>query len=459
MAKKPQFDYDLIVIGSGASGSTAALTVADAGRRVALIEGSEFGGESPNWGDVPRATMLHIANLYDEARRGDRFGIRSSMLGYNYPSILRWKDLVVKRTGAGDNQKYYESKRIDTYHGIAHFLSPHEITINRRHLSAASFLVATGSHIEAPRIAGIDAVSYLTPRTIMSLTRPPRSLFVIGSDSTAVEYAQLMATFGSKVYVSEIANRILPDEDSEVGELIGQLLHDEKGITWLTGTQVISIEKKGLGNRVTYSRGGTTSEIQVDEVLICSGRQPNVDLGLENAGVHYSPRGIDVDDYLATNVRHIYAAGEVIGDACSTHRALLQGQLVAHNLLHPKSRRSPDYAALPRITFTHPGIASVGLSEDDCLRRDLRINKAVAPLRIVARSNTSDFRDGFVKIITDKRGVILGATVVAPHAAESIHELTLAIQHHMTATDIATTPHGFLSWSEAIRVAASKLAK
>lgn len=458
MAKKLTFDYDLIVIGSGAAGSAAALLVAKAGRRVALIEASEFGGESPNWGDIPSKTMLHIANLYDEARHGDRFGIRSSMLGYNYPSILRWKDLAVRRTGAGGNQKYYESEGIDTYHGVAHFLSPHEVTINRRHISGAEFLIATGSHIEAPEIFGLDTIKYLTPHSILTLTRPPRSLFVIGSDSTAVEYAQLMATFGTKVYISEVASRILPDEDSEVGELFAELLHEEKGVTCLTQTQVISVEKKGLGVRVNYVRGGTTREVQVDEILICSNRRPNVDLGLENAGVRYSPRGIDVDDYLLTNARHIFAAGEVIGDACPTQRALLQSQIVAHNILHPKSRRAPDYTALTRITFTHPGIASVGLSEDDCLKRDLRINTSVAPLRIIARSNTSDFRDGFVKIITDKRGVILGATVVAPHAAEIIHELTLAIQHRMTAADIAMTPHAFLSWSEAVRVAASKLA-
>lgn len=457
MARKPTFDYDLIVIGSGAAGSAAALLVAQAGRRVALIEAGEFGGESPNWGDVPMATMLHIANLFDEAKHGDRFGIRSGMLGYNYPSILRWKDLTIRRTGAGGNQKYYESEGIDTYRGVAHFLSPHEVTVNRRHLSSSHFLIATGSHIEAPDIFGLAAVRYLTPQSILNLTRPPRSLFIIGSDSVAIEYAQLMATFGTKVYISEVASRLLPEEDSEVGELLERLLHEQKGVTCLTQTQVISVEKKGLGSRVSYVRGGTTREVQVDEILICSTRRPTVDLGLENAGIRYSPRGIDIDDHLTTSLRHIYAAGEVIGDPCSTQRALLQSQIVAHNILHPKSRHTPDYTALTRVTRTHPGIASVGLTEDDCLKRDLRIRKSVAPLRIIARSNTSDFRDGFVKILVDTRGVILGATIMAPHAGEMIHELTLAIQHRMTAADIAATPHAFLSWNEAVRVAASKL--
>lgn len=134
----------------------------------------------------------------------------------------------------------------------------------------------------------------------------------------------------------------------------------------------------------------------------------------------------------------------------------MESRIAANNLLH-KEKATPDYTATPRVTFTYPGVASVGLREDDCLKRDLPINKAIAPLNIIARSNTSDFRDGFVKIITDKKGVVLGATIVAPHAAEMIHELALAIKHGLTASDLAQTPHAFLSWSEAIRVAATRL--
>jgi pyruvate/2-oxoglutarate dehydrogenase complex dihydrolipoamide dehydrogenase (E3) component len=184
---------------------------------------------------------------------------------------------------------------------------------------------------------------------------------------------------------------------------------------------------------------------------------PSVDLGLENASVTYTPKGIEVNEFLQTSARHIFAAGDVLGHDSHTHTALLESRVAANNLLHQKSRIIPDYTATPRLTFTHPGIASVGLSEDDCLKRDLRVNKAVAPLNIIARSNTSDFRDGFVKIITDKKGVILGATVVAPHASEIIHELTLAVKYQLTAAELAATPHAFLSWSEAVRVAATKL--
>ncbi len=190
--------------------------------------------------------------------------------------------------------------------------------------------------------------------------------------------------------------------------------------------------------------------------MVTAGRTPHVDLGLENAGVEYSTKGIVVNDYLQTSAKHIYAAGDVLGHDSHTHTALLESRVAAHNL-YAKHKIAPDYTGTPNVVFTAPNIASVGLNEDDCLRRDLQIKKAVAPLNIIARSNTSDYRDGFVKLITDKKGVVLGATVMSPSGAELIHELALAVRYGLTAQQIATTPHAFLSWSEAIRVAAGKL--
>jgi len=456
MAKKYEFDYDLIVIGSGAGGSAAATVAAREGKRVAIIESDAFGGDSPNWGDIPTKSLLHAALLYDEAIHGARFGLRSSTLGYNYPSIRAWKDLAVKRTGAGGNRHYYENQGVSAYSGIAHFLSPNEISINRRHLSANYFLIATGSQWTIPVIPGLDTIKYFTPRTILEAIRPPKSLLIIGGGDTGVEIAQMMAIFGTKVYIAEKAGRLLPHHDSEVGELIERVLAEQKGVTSLTHSRVLSVEKDGLGKRVTISRAGTEQSIKVDEILVAAGRTPNVDLGLENAGIKFTAKGIDVNDNLQTNVKHIFAAGDVLGKNSNTHTALMESHVVANNILH-RNKIAPDYTATPEIVFTHPGIATVGLSEDDCLKRDLAINKAIAPLNIIARSNTSDFRDGFVKIITDKKGVILGATVVAPHAAEIIHELALAVKHGLTAHDVASTPHAFLSWSEAVRVAAGKL--
>lgn len=456
MAKKTQFDYDLIVIGSGAAGSTAALGAARAGKKVALCEASVFGGESPNWGDMPTKALLHAALLYDEAKRGSRFGLRTSTVGYNYPAMLQWRDTVTKRTGAADNRRYYEKAGVDTYVGLAHFLSPHEISVNRTHLTAKNFLVASGSHFAPPDVYGIETIQYKTPRTLLDSIRPPRSLFIVGSDSEALEYTQLMATLGTKVYLAEKSARLLPEADSEVGELMERYLHETKGVSVLTQTQVIGVEKKGLGVRITYSRGEVTRSVQVDEVMFMTNRLPSTDLGLENAQVDYTPAGIKVNEFLQTSAKHIYAAGDVLGGNTHTQAAMLQGRTVANNLVH-KAVAAPETYDVPRVTYTYPAIASVGLSENDCIKRDLSINQSLVPLAMISRSNTSDFTDGFVKLISDKKGTLIGSTIVAPHASEMIHEVSLAIHQGMSASDLALAPHAFLSWNEAVRLAASRL--
>lgn len=457
MAKKHTFDYDLIVIGSGAGGSAAATIVAKEGKSVAIVEADKFGGDSPNWSDVPMHAFLHVAQLYDAAHKGSRFGLRTNTVGYNYPSLRAWKDLAVERTGAAGNRKYYESQGIDTFEGKAHFLSPNEITVNRRHLSAENFLIATGSTWEPPKVIGLDKIPYLTPRTLLEELRPPRSLYIIGGGPIGIESAQLMATFGTKVFIAEVASRLLPNEDEEAGELMARLLTEQKTVVPLTHTRTISVVKDSLGGyKITYSRGGVEKSVKAEAILVTADRMPSTDLGLENAHVDYTPAGIRADAHLQTSAKHIYAAGDVLGKNRNTHTALLESRVAAYNILR-KNKLAPDYVGAPNVTFTYPQVASVGLSADDCLKRDLHVNVSLAPLSIIARSNTSDFRDGFVKLIADKKGVLLGGTIVAPEAADMIAELSLAIRHNMTASALASTPHAFLSWSEAVRVAAGKL--
>lgn len=456
MSKKHTFDYDLIVIGSGAGGSAAATIAAAGGKKVALVEADTFGGESPNWSDIPLSALLTATQLYDNARHASRFGLRTNTIGYNYPSLRSWKDTAVQRTGAANNKKFYESHGIDTYQGLAHFLTPNEITVNRRHISAAHFLIATGARWEVPGVVGLSKLPYFTPRTLLEELRPPKSMYIIGGGTVGVELAQLMATLGTKVYIAEVANRLLPSYDEEAGELIERLLTEHKGVTCLTQTRTLSAVKDGIGYKIVYSRGGVEKAVKVDSILVAAHRAPAVDLGLENASVAYTPAGITTNELLQTSAKHIYAAGDVLGTQCSTYAALMESRVAVHNMYN-KNLATPDYTAIPRTVLSYPQVASVGLTADDCLKRDLSVNTALAPLSIIARSNTADFRDGFVKLIADKKGTLLGATIVAPNASDMIAELGLAIKQKLPVSALAATPHAFLSWSEAIRVAASKL--
>ncbi len=456
MAQKPTFDYDIIVIGSGAGGSPAATIAARAGKRVAIIERGSFGGESPNWGEIPRGALLNAINIYDTAKKASQFGLRTNTIGYNYPSLLSWRDTVIKRTGAAGNRYYYEKQGISVFNSEAHFLSPNEISVNRRHLSAKKFLIATGSSWSLPNVPGLSEVSYYTPETILDLTRPPKSLLVLGSNSTAMETASFFSSLGTKVYIVDASSRILPEYDSDVAELFTDLLEKQRGMTLLPSSKLITVQKDGLHKRVTYVRGNNEHTVKVDEILIADKRTPNTDLGLENAGVAYTVNGISVNGFLQTSARHIFATGSCTDVSLSTSDILAQSRVAAHNILRSKLMQVDS--RVPLITLDlQPEVARVGLSEDDCIRRDLSVKTAIAPLSLVPMSNITDHRLGFVKLIANRKGVLLGATIVAPSAHEMIHELALAVQHAMTAHDVFLAPHSFTAWSEAIRIAASKL--
>lgn len=455
MSKK-QYDFDLIIIGSGAGGSVAADIVARAGKRVAIVENDLLGGECPNYGCIPTKALLHAASVYDSTRDSQRFGIRLAAMGYNYPTVREWKDTAVKRTGTAESEKYYRSQNIALFRGKAHFLNDHEITVNRRHVSSSHFLIATGSSLSLPPIPGLDKIDYLTSRSALDCTRPPKSVFILGAGSTGCEFTELFSIFGSKVTLCDIAPRILPSEDEESSLILEEFLSAKRGVNILTKAKVISVQKDGSALRITYLRGGEQHTTKAEKIMIASGKSPVTDLGLENAGVEYSHKGIDVNDHLQTTAPHIYAAGDVTGNYMYTHVGVYESRVVANNILH-RTKVTPDYRAVPRVVFTTPEIASVGMTEADCLRHDLSIKKAIAPLHIVSRSNITDDRRGFCKVMTDSNGVIIGASVVGPHAGEIIHELTLAIQYRLTATEVANTLHAFPSWSEIVRVACSKI--
>ena len=456
MSQKPTFDYDYIVIGSGAGGSPAASILASAGKKVAVVEKSTFGGESPNWGDVPTGFMSYTINTYQIAKNAAKFGLRTNSVGYNYPSLLSWKDVVTKRTGAGGNRRYYEKQGISVFAGNAHFLSPNEIAVNRRHLSARKFLIATGSDWQIPKIPGLENTTYHTPKTIFNLKRLPKTIFVIGSSTTALELAHIFSVLGTKVYIAEESSRILPNFDEEVSSLLTNDAKKNRNISVLTYTKVISIQKSSIQKRITFLQGQVEKSVRVDEILIADQQIPATDLGLENAGVTYTRKGVSVDSSLRTSARHIFAAGSVVDATIQTHEVLSQSRIAAHNLLHNNKLKTGDSPRL-QVAFTQPEIAQVGMNENDCRKKGIKVKMAIVPLTATVRSNITDQRTGFMKLIINQRRVIIGATIVGPHASDIIAELSLAIRHKITSDELASTPHCFTSWSEAVRIAAGKL--
>ncbi|MBL8158976.1 NAD(P)/FAD-dependent oxidoreductase [Candidatus Saccharibacteria bacterium] len=454
---RPHYDYDLIVIGSGAGGSVAATIANAAGKRVAMVEAGTLGGECPNWGCIPTKAMIHIADIYAQAKDAAQYGLRSGAMGYNYPSIRAWKDTVVRRTGAASSQSYYEGLGIDIVRGQAHFLGKNEISVNRTHYTAEHFVVASGTRTFVPDIQGLQETGYLTNKEALELNRPPKTLAIIGGGAIGVEFAQLFATFGTKVHIIDISPRLLPNEDGEISALIERVFKRKYGMQLTMNARVTMVEKEGLGKRVTYEVGGETHSFKTDEVMVATGKLAMTDFGLENAGIEYAPRNIFVNEHLRTSTPNIYGVGDVVGPYMFTHMAIYQGKIAAHNILHPKKPIATDYRAVPRCIFITPEVASVGMTEEECIKRAFDYKKALAPLSIISRANIENNSDGFVKVLTDNKGVLIGASIAAPHAGEMIHELALAVQLGLKASDVAGVIHAYPTWSEAVRVACAKI--
>lgn len=449
---KNRFDYDLAVLGSGDAGGEAALIAAKSGLKVALIESGKWGGSSLNYSNVPFGALFYATQQFKNALNGAKFGLSSTGLRYNYPTVNNWKNVALKRAKA-NSKKDFEEAGISCLHGRGHLLSSTEISVNEQTIRAKKIIIATGASMLDTGIKIPTDIEYWLPENVLEMIRPPKSIFIVGAGSTGCELAQFFATLGTEVIIADIAGRLLPREDEEVGRVLDEIFNKEK-IKVLTQSRVIALEKDATSKKVIFLRGGQEKSIRVDQVLMCTGNQPNIDIGLENAGVKFTQRGIDVNEHCRTNVKNIYAAGDVLGGHSSTEKALIEARAAAADILGRGKKAAVDYRGIIRITNISPAIAEVGITEDDCIRHDSKYNKVIIALDSVQKANTSDNMMGFVKLILAKKSnKILGGTIMAPHAGLIAQELAIAIRYEMTTYELASVPHLANDWSELIRVA------
>lgn len=449
-------DYDLIVLGTGAGGGVASHIAARAGKRVAVVEPEVIGGECPNFGCVPTKALLQAAETYTTVKEGSKFGIRAHDVSVQYPAIRAWKNAAVAHTGTEDGEQVFLSEGIKLIRGKAHFLDRWTISVNGHRYKARKFLIATGTKSVMPPIPGLAETGFITYREAIDYVKPPKSLFIIGGGAIGCEFAHFFNTFGVKVHMADIAPRLIGLEDPEVGDLVGALFK-QRGIFVHTDASITRIYKKGTYKVVDFTVNGESQSAVVEEILLSSGKAPNTDLGLENAGVEYDRGGIKIDKYMRTTNKHIYAAGDVAGPYRFTHTASYQSRIAAHNMLHPRNKVAGEYHAVPRCVFVEPEVACVGMTEKQLQEQGITYRIGAAPVRLIGRANTSNVDTGFVKVLADKKGTLLGASIVSPRAGEILHELTLAVQHRMKAQDITNTIHAFPTWSEAIRLACNKI--
>ena len=439
--------HDIVVIGGGSAGLTGARFAARLGARVALIEKNRLGGDCTWTGCVPSKALLRAAKAAHGAREAGKFGIDVSA-----PSVdmARVRAHVMGAVGAvyeGERPEVLREEGIEVISAPACFTGPHTIEVDGRTLTARRFVVCTGARPSIPPILGLAEVPYLTHHTIFENEHLPQHLIVLGAGAIGVELAQAYRRLGADV--SMLAAELLPGADPDVRDFARGRL-EEEGVRIFLGP-IDAVEMDG-GEYVVRCPTGMA---RGDMFLVATGRRPNVEgLGLEAAGVSHSGQGITVDRYLRTNVRHVYAAGDVLGGPQFTHLAAWQCfQAVRNALLPGRSPGTPR--ALPSVTFLDPEIASVGLSEGEARERHGDVLVHRWQISEVDRALTDAEPDGFIKVVARADGRILGASIVATRAGEMISELVLAMDQGFGMSELSTSVHAYPTWTSAVQQVAS----
>lgn len=452
--------YDLAIIGSGGAAFAAAIAARRKGNSVVMVDRGTIGGTCVNTGCVPSKALLAAA----EARRGAsvaaRFpGITADAGPVDFGALVGGKDALVHRMRA---QKYLDLAGEYDWQivaGTATFTDGPvlQIALNdggATTIDAAHYLIATGSAPWAPPIDGLDRVGYLTSTTAMELDRLPEHLLVLGGGFVGLEQAQLFARLGSRVTVV-VRSRLAAQEEPEISAGIAAAFADE-GITVDTGTRVGAVRRDRDAILATLAGPVGERQVRASHLLVATGRRPVTDgLGLGRVGVKTGPRGeVLVDEYLRTHNERIWAAGDVTTHPQFVYVAAAHGTLVADNAL-AGAQRTLDYAALPRVTFTSPAIASAGLTDAQAVEAGIGCECRVLPLEYVSRAIVNRDTRGLVKLVADARtGRLLGAHVLAENAGEIIAAATYALTAGFTVEQLAHTWSPYLTMAEALKLAA-----
>jgi pyruvate/2-oxoglutarate dehydrogenase complex dihydrolipoamide dehydrogenase (E3) component len=439
--------YDLVVLGGGTAGLVASLYAARVGARVALVEQAEQpGGDCLFTGCVPSKTLIASARLAHEMRTAGRVGLEPVEPRIDFARVMERIQEVIRRAGLPDTAEHLEAQGVEVIRAFGRFSRPGVVDAGGRELRFRAAIIATGSRPALPPIAGLAEAGPLTAETVWDLRELPRRLVVLGGGASGCELGQAFARLGSTVQIVEAAPVLLPREDAEAGRLVADVLAAE-GVGVNLGAPAARVEPRAGGDGVLVAG---ERRIEYDRLLVALGRRAAGDgIGLENVGIEVDGRGfVNADARLRTTGDHIWAAGDAVGRMYFTHVAGHQGLTAMANALF-RARRSFDYAAVPRVTFTDPEVASIGPTEAEArerLGRDplvLRHDYAESD-----RALTAGRARGFAKLVAGRRGRLLGATLVAPAAGESIADVAALVRRGGTAADLSQAIHAYPTYTE-----------
>ncbi len=446
--------YDLIVIGSGAAGATAASTAIHLGAtRVAIVERGALWGTCVNVGCIPSKFLLTIADYHFYGNHHHAGFVVNSH--FELPLVLAEKEALISRLNQKKAEHLLSSLNVEMIRGDAEFLSDRELKIGDRIAASDRFIIATGSSPVIPPIEGINTVPFITSREALSPKRIPRSLVIIGGRALGLEFAQLYAHLGTKVTVLQRSSRIIPDEEPEIAHLLRRYLTEE-GIDIRTGADVKNVEKTGKEITVTFMIEGADQKISAECLLLATGRSPNSgDLHPDRAGVKTEKNGaVIVDDTMRTTAPNIWAAGDVTGEPMLETSARYGGEIAAINAFTERKQRF-NPKDLPRGIFTSPEVASAGMTEDQASRAGYTVISRCSPMNTQSRTAMIGDGRGMVKIVADKTDErILGVHICSYLATELIQLGYFAVKNRLKVQDLIESYYVFPTLSESITVCA-----
>jgi len=437
------FDYDVAVIGGGSAGYAAGRTAANYNLRTIVVEGgAEVGGLCILRGCMPTKALLHAAEVMHRVRNPEPWGIHAKGAGFDFKEVMARKNAVVREFADYRSQQLADGT-FEFVRAQARFRGANTIELsNGTTFTARNFVIATGSRVAPSPFPFLDDVAYLTSDDAIALKRLPKSLIILGGGAVAMEFAQFFARFDVKVTLIQRGTHVLRDFDIDATETLVGVLRRE-GITIYTNTKLVAASGKPGLKRVSFLHEAREVSVEAEEILFALGRVANTDaLDLARAGVATEDRRILVNEEMRTSARHIFAAGDCIGQHEIVHIAVQQGEIAAQNIANPDRPRRMDYRLAMEIVFTEPQMAIVGLTERAALERGISYRTASYKFADHGKSLIMEATDGFVKLLADPAtGEIIGGSCVGPAGGDLLHEIVAAMYKHMTVHELAVMPH------------------
>lgn len=429
-------DVDMCVIGAGSAGLSVAAGAAQMGAATVLIEKAKMGGDCLNYGCVPSKALLAAAHTAEAIRRAGRFGIDAKVNSIRGKGVHDHVHEVIGAIAPNDSVERFEGLGVTVIQETARFTGPTQVEAGDTRINARRLVIATGSSPMVPPIDGLSDVPYLTNETIFDLERIPEHLIIVGGGPIGIEMAQAHRDLDARVTVLEKFSA-LPKDDPELAEVVLNRLR-ENSVDLREEVEVVSVNRTSSGVSVTTARNGKETVVDGSHILVATGRRPNVqDLDLENAGIEYSPKGVQVDARLRTTNRKVFAIGDVAGGFQFTHVASYHAGIVIKNALF-RIPAKQDTRCIPWVTYTAPELAQVGLTADQAKDKHNHIRVLTSPYHDNDRAQAEGLTEGLAKIVTTRRGDILGAGIVGARAGELIHTWVLAMSQRIKIGAVAS---------------------